>query len=151
MKVSVNWLREFVELPPTVEALCELLTMAGVEVEGVETRGAAFDKVVVAQILESAQHPNADRLSVCKVDDGSGEPKQIVCGAKNYKVGDKVPLAQPGAVLPGEFKIKVGKLRGVESEGMLCSAKELGIAEDASGLLILPQDARIGASISELF
>ncbi len=151
MKVSLNWLREFVELPPTTGALCELLTMAGVEVEGVETRGAAFDKVVVAQVLESAQHPNADRLSVCKVDDGSGEPKQIVCGAKNYKVGDKVPLAQAGAVLPGDFKIKVGKLRGVESQGMMCSAKELKLAEDAEGLLILPADTRIGTPIGDLF
>jgi phenylalanyl-tRNA synthetase beta chain len=159
MKVSVNWLREFVELPPTVEALCDLLTMAGVEVEGVETRGAAFDKVVVAQILESAQHPNADRLSVCKVDDGSGQMRQIVCGAKNYKVGDKVPLALPGAVLPGDpsagsgqvFKIRVGKLRGVDSEGMLCSAKELRLAEDAEGLLILPPETRVGAPIGELF
>ena len=151
MKISLNWLREFVELPPTTGALCELLTMAGVEVEGVETRGAAFDKVVVAQVLESAQHPNADRLSVCKVDDGSGEPKQIVCGAKNYKVGDKVPLAQAGAVLPGDFKIKVGKLRGVESQGMMCSAKELKLAEDAEGLLILPADTRIGTPIGDLF
>src|SRR5436305_5361940 len=151
MKTSLNWLREFVELPPTVEALCDLLTMAGVEVEGVETRGAAFDKVVVAQILESAQHPNADRLSVCKVDDGSGEPKQIVCGAKNYKVGDKVPLAQAGAVLPGDFKIKVGKLRGVESQGMMCSADELGLPKGADGLLILPAEARPGALLGELF
>lgn len=152
MKVSLNWLAEFLPLPPTVDALVELLTLAGVEVEGVETRGVAIEKVVVAQILESAQHPNADRLSVCKVDDGSGAPpRQIVCGAKNYSVGDKVPLAQPGAVLPGDFKIKVGKLRGVESEGMLCSAKELGIAEDAAGLLILPPESRVGAPISELY
>ncbi|HWB60704.1 MAG TPA: phenylalanine--tRNA ligase subunit beta, partial [Chthoniobacteraceae bacterium] len=122
-----------------------------VEVEHVETSGAAIDNVVVAQILESVQHPNADRLSVCKVDDGSGTPRQIVCGAKNYKVGDKVPLALPGAVLPGDFKIKVGKLRGVESAGMLCSGKELGIADDADGLLILPQEARIGAPIAELY
>jgi phenylalanyl-tRNA synthetase beta chain len=151
MKVSLNWLKEFVELPATVAELTELLTLAGVEVEGVETHGVAIEKVVVAQVLESVQHPNADRLSVCKVDDGSGEPKQIVCGAKNYKVGDKVPLAQAGAVLPGDFKIKVGKLRGVESQGMMCSGKELGIADDADGLLILPQSARIGAPLSELF
>lgn len=151
MKVSLNWLREFVELPPTVAELVDLLTLAGVEVEGVETHGVAIDKVVVAQILESVQHPNADRLSVCKVDDGSGTPRQIVCGAKNYKVGDKVPLALPGAVLPGDFKIKVGKLRGVDSEGMLCSGKELGIADDADGLLILPQAAHAGAPLSELY
>jgi len=151
MKVSLNWLREFVELPPDTAALCDILTLAGVEVEGIETHGVAIDKVVVGQILESVQHPNADRLSVCKVDDGSGEPRQIVCGAKNYKVGDKVPVAQPGAVLPGDFKIKVGKLRGIESQGMLCSGKELGIPDDADGLLILPQSATIGAPLSELY
>ena len=151
MKVSLNWLIEFIELPATVAELTELLTLAGVEVEGVETHGVAIEKVVVAQVLESVQHPNADRLSVCKVDDGSGEPKQIVCGAKNFKVGDKIPLAQAGAVLPVDFKIKVGKLRGVESQGMMCSGKELGIADDADGLLILPQSARIGAPLSELF
>jgi len=151
MNVSLAWLSEYVDLPSEVSALCELLTFAGVEVERVETRGAAFAQVVVAQILASDKHPNADRLSVCSVDDGSGTPRQIVCGAKNYKVGDKVPLALPGAVLPGDFKIKAGKLRGVESNGMLCSAKELNLAEDADGLLILPSDSRVGAPIGELF
>ena len=151
MKVSLNWLSELVELPASVPQLCELLTLAGVEVEGLHTRGVAIEKVVVAQVLESVQHPNADRLSVCKIDDGSGTPRQIVCGAKNYKVGDKVPVALPGAVLPGDFKIKVGKLRGVESEGMLCSAKELGLAEDADGLLILDAAAQPGLAMSELF
>ena len=125
MKFSLNWLSEFVELPND-EQLAELLTLAGVEIEGIEKRGANFDNVVIAQITASAQHPNADRLSVCQVDDGSGQARQIVCGAKNYKVGDKVPLALPGADLPNELKIKVSKLRGVESQGMLCSAKELG-------------------------
>ncbi len=151
MKFSLNWLAEFVELPGDVGQLSELLTLAGVEIEGIENRGANFDHVVVSQITSSAQHPNADRLSVCQVDDGSGRPRQIVCGAKNYKVGDKVPLAQPGAVLSGELKIKASKLRGVESQGMLCSAKELGIADDAAGLLILSPEARIGAPIGELF
>lgn len=151
MKVSLNWLREFVAFSQDAHALADLLTRAGVEVESIETRGAAIDKVVVAQIVESKQHPNADRLSVCFVDDGSSERRQIVCGAKNYKVGDKVPLALPGAVLPGDFKIKVGKLRGVESQGMLCSARELRLADDADGLLILPPGAPIGASLAELF
>ncbi|MEO5754324.1 MAG: phenylalanine--tRNA ligase subunit beta [Chthoniobacterales bacterium] len=151
MKFSLNWLREFVELPDDTAKLADLLTLAGVEIEGIEERGANFAHVVVAQISASEQHPNADRLSVCQVDDGSGQPRQIVCGAKNYKVGDKVPLAQPGAVLPGDFKIKASKLRGVESQGMLCSAKELGFAEDAAGLLILSPEARIGAPIGELF
>src|SRR6266566_1771858 len=146
MKFSVNWLREFVDLPPSVDALAELLTLAGVEIEGTERRGANIDKVVVAQINASTQHPNADRLTVCEVDDGSGIKRQIVCGATNYKVGDKVPLALPGVTLPNGLQIQKSKLRGVESEGMLCSAKELGLGEDASGLLILPPDAKIGAS-----
>src|SRR5690242_13225157 len=126
MKFSINWLGEFVELPAT-EDLAHLLTMAGVEIEGVERRGGKFDHVVVAQIKASAQHPNADRLSVCQVDDGTGKERQIVCGAKNYKVGDKIPLALPGAALPNGTKIKESKLRGVESQGMLCSAIELGL------------------------
>ncbi|MCE9610658.1 MAG: phenylalanine--tRNA ligase subunit beta [Chthoniobacter sp.] len=151
MKVSLNWLRELVELPPTVPALVDLLTLAGVEVEGVATTGVAIPNVVVAQIRESVQHPNADRLSVCQVDDGSGAARQIVCGAKNYAVGDKVPLALPGAVLGPDFKIKVGKLRGVESQGMLCSAEELGMPKGVDGLLILPADARVGAPLAELF
>ncbi|CAN5407622.1 phenylalanine--tRNA ligase subunit beta [soil metagenome] len=151
MKFSLNWLGEFVELPNDTAQLCDLLTLAGVEIEGIEEHGANFGRIVVAEITSSKQHPNADRLSVCQVEDGSGQPRQIVCGAKNYKVGDKVPLAQPGAILPGDFKIKASKLRGVESQGMLCSAKELGLAEDAAGLLILSADARVGAPISELF
>jgi phenylalanyl-tRNA synthetase beta chain len=151
MKISLTWLREFVSYAGTVEALDALLTRAGLEVASIEKRGADFPNVVVAQILESNPHPNADRLSVCKVDDGSGHPRQIVCGAKNYKVGDKVPLALPGAVLPGDFKIKTGKLRGVESEGMMCSAKELQLAADADGLLILSPDLVPGTPISEVF
>ncbi len=151
MKISLNWLREIVELPPTVDALVDLLTLAGVEVEGVETRGCAIPSVIVAQIKESVQHPNADRLSVCQVDDGTGTARQIVCGAKNYKVGDKVPLALPGAKLGPDFTIKVGKLRGVESQGMMCSAKELQLAEDAEGLLILPAESSIGTPIGDLF
>src|SRR4051812_3800527 len=152
MKLSLNWLREYVDLPATTDALAELLTMSGLEVEAVHTRGADFPNVVVAQIRESVQHPNADRLSVCQVDDGTGPLRQIVCGAKNYKVGDKVPLALPGAVLPGDFKIKAGKLRGVESNGMMCSETELGLleeGEESEGLLILAPDARTGAPISE--
>jgi phenylalanyl-tRNA synthetase beta chain len=151
MKFSVNWLREFVELPPSIDALAELLTMSGIEIEAVEKRGADFDPVIAAQITESKPHPNADRLTVCVVDDGSGTKRQIVCGAKNYRVGDKVPLALPGAELTGGLKIRASKLRGVESEGMLCSAKELGVAEDAAGLLILSPEAKIGTPIRELF
>ena len=151
MKVSLSWLSDFVTLPASRVELEDVFTRAGLTVEAVEERGAAFPNVVVGRILESSPHPNADRLSVCRVDDGTAQPRQIVCGAKNYKVGDKVPLALPGAVLPGDFKIKTGKLRGVESEGMMCSAKELRLAEDAQGLLILPPDAPVGAPISEVF
>lgn len=151
MKFSVNWLGEFVELPPSVDQLSELLTMAGIEIERIDSRGADFDKVVVAQIKESRQHPNADRLTICVVDDGSGQTRQIVCGAKNYKVEDKVVLALPGAELPRGLKIRATTLRGIESDGMLCSAEELAIAEDGSGLVILSPDARIGAPIKEIF
>ena len=152
MKLSLKWLRDFVAYDGPPAALADLLTFAGVEVEAVHTRGVAIDHVVVAQVLDSKPHPNADRLSVCHVDDGSGHaPRQIVCGAKNYQVGDKIPLALPGAVLPGDFKIKAGKLRGEVSEGMMCSAKELGLGEDQSGLLILPPASRVGAPIAELF
>src|SRR4030081_3179486 len=151
MKFSVNWLREFVDLPDKIDQLADLLTLAGVEIEGIEERGAKIDKVIVAQITASSQHPNADRLTVCAVDDASGTKRQIVCGAKNYKVGDKVPLALPGAKLPNGLEIKKSKLRGVDSEGMLCSAIELGVGEDASGLLILSPEAKIGVPISDLF
>src|SRR2546430_14309676 len=151
MKFSVKWLREFVDLPKNVEVIEELLTGAGVETENIETRGAKIDKVIVAQITASSRHPNADRLTVCEVDDGSGTKRQIVCGATNYKVGDKVPLALPGAILPNGTEIRKSTLRGVESEGMLCSAIELGLGEDASGLLILSPESKIGAPIGDLF
>jgi phenylalanyl-tRNA synthetase beta chain len=151
MKFSVNWLREFVDLPDKIDNLAELLTLAGVEIERIEERGAKIDKVIVAQITAFSQHPNADRLTVCEVDDGSGTKRQIVCGATNYKVGDKVPLALPGAVLPTGLEIRKSKLRGVESEGMLCSARELGLGEDAAGLLILSPEAKIGGSLVDLF
>ena len=151
MKFSVNWLREFVDLPKSPEEIADLLTRAGVETKGIETRGAKVDNVIVSEITASSRHPNADRLTVCEVDDGSETKRQIVCGATNYKVGDKVPLALPGAKLPNGTEIRKSKLRGVESEGMLCSPIELGLGEDASGLLILSPDAKIGAAISELF
>ena len=151
MKISLEWLKDYVALPESADALADALTQGGTEVIGREARGHVPDKIVVAQILSSEQHPNADRLSVCQVDDGSGQPRQIVCGAKNYKVGDKVPLALPGAVLGPDFKIKAGKLRGVTSDGMMCSAKELALAEDAEGLLILSADAPVGKPVKELF
>src|SRR6266700_3588067 len=151
MKFSVNWLRQFVDLPEDPEDIADLLTRAGVETENIETRGAKIDKVIVSQIITSSRHPNADRLTVCEVDDGSGPKRQIVCGATNYKVGDKIPLALPGAKLPNGTEIRNSKLRGVESEGMLCSPIEIGLGEDASGLLILSPGAKIGAPIGDLF
>ena len=151
MKFSVNWLREFVDLPKNPEEIADLLTRAGIEIKKIETRGANVENVVVSQIVASSRHPNADRLTVCEVDDGSGSKRQIVCGATNYKAGDKVPLALPGAKLPNGTEIRKSKLRGVESEGMLCSPIELGLGEDASGLLILSPDAKVGAPIADLF
>src|SRR5213595_2807903 len=151
MKFSVNWLREFVDLPKNPEEIADLLTRAGVETENIETCGANVDKVIVSQITASSRHPNADRLTVCEVDDATGTKRQIVCGATNYKVSDRVPLALPGAKLPNGTEIRKSKLRGVESEGMLCSPIELGLGDDASGLLILPPDAKIGTPIGDLF
>src|SRR5881398_3108828 len=151
MKFSVNCLREFVDLRKNPEEIAELLTRAGIETKNIETRGANIDKVIVSQITASSRHPNADRLTVCEVDDGSSTKRQIVCGATNYKVSDKVPLALPGAKLPNGSEIRKSKLRGVESEGMLCSPIELGLGDDASGLLILSPDAKIGMPIGDLF
>ncbi len=147
MKFSESWLRHFVNPTVSGEEFSHLLTMAGLEVEEEETVAPAFDSVVVAHVLEVNKHPDADRLNVCRVDIGRSEPQQIVCGAPNVVPGLKVPCALPGANLPGNFKIKVAKVRGIESAGMLCSAKELCIAEDASGLLVLPADAPVGQDI----
>jgi len=149
MKFSESWLRTLVDPQLSSEELSHLLTMAGLEVEELAPVAPAFDKVVVAQVLDVVKHPDADRLNVCQVDIGSGTPQQIVCGAPNVAAGLKVPCALPGAELPGDFKIKIAKVRGIESSGMLCSAKELGIAEEASGLLILPADAPVGQSIRQ--
>ncbi len=151
MKFSESWLRSFVNPAISGEEFSHLLTMAGLEVEEEETVAPAFDGVVVAHVLEVNKHPDADRLNVCSVDIGAGAPQQIVCGAPNVAPGLKVPCALPGANLPGNFKIKVAKVRGVDSSGMLCSAKELGIAEDASGLLVLPSDAPVGQDIRVFF
>ena len=131
MRVSLNWLSDHLDLTQhSTHQLADLLTFAGIEVEGIETRGVRSDKIVVAQVSSFEPHPNADRLRLCQVDDGSGQPRQIVCGAKNFVAGDKVPLALPGAVMPGNFEIKESKLRGVLSQGMMCSGRELGLSQD---------------------
>lgn len=151
MIVSLSWLQQHVDLSGLgTSEISDLLTFAGVEVEGVTERGIRSDKVVVARVVTAEQHPNADRLKVCQVDAGGGTHHQIVCGATNYQPGDKIPLALPGAILPGNFEIKTGKLRGVESGGMMCSGRELGLTDDHGGLLILPADAPLGAPLHQV-
>jgi phenylalanyl-tRNA synthetase beta chain len=160
MKITLNWLKQYVDFNWSPAELAERLTMLGLEVEGVHTVAGAFDGIVVAQVITRDKHPNADKLSICRVNDGTGE-RQIVCGAQNFKAGDKVPLILPGASLPlkpGDkepFTIKVGKIRNVESHGMMCSHEELGINPEAighkkeDGLLILREDAKVGQSFAE--
>ena len=157
MQFPESWLREFCDPPLSTQALAELLTMSGMEVEELKPVAPAFHGIVVAEILEATQHPNADKLRVCKVDAGAHSPQgplQIVCGTPNARAGIRVPLALVGAELPpGEdgkpFKIGVGKLRGVESFGMLCSARELKLSEDHAGLLELPADTPVGQDVRQ--
>src|SRR6267142_1050941 len=144
MKANFNW---------SPLELAERLTMLGLEVEGVQKLGGEFDGIVVAQVITRDKHPNADKLSLCRVNDGNGE-RQIVCGADNFKAGDKVPLILPGSSLPAKaggqpFTIKVGKIRGVESHGMMCSPQELGLPDQVEGLLILREDAKVGQPFAE--
>jgi phenylalanyl-tRNA synthetase beta chain len=150
MKISEQWLRDWVDSGLSTTELAARLTMAGLEVDSVETAAPAFSKVVVGRVIGLIQHPDADRLRVATVDVGETEPLQIVCGAPNVAVGMCAPTALIGAVLPGDFKIKPSKLRGVQSQGMLCSAKELGLAESADGLLPLPTDSRPGQDVRDL-
>ena len=133
MKVSEQWLREWINTPLTLDVIADKLTMSGCEVEAREAAATAFTGIVVGHVIEREKHPDADKLSVCKVDNGRGDILQIVCGAQNVRAGLKAPLALIGAVLPmddgSDLKIKKGKLRGIESFGMLCSATELGMAD----------------------
>jgi len=146
MIVTYNWLKEFVDFDLAPAALADLLTMLGLEVEGMEARGEGMESVVVAVVEEKLQHPNADKLSLCKVNDGT-EILSIVCGAQNFRSGDKVALARIGAVLPGDFRIKRSKIRGEESCGMLCSEKELGLAEESAGIMVLPAEMPLGVPV----
>jgi phenylalanyl-tRNA synthetase beta chain len=149
MKLPISWLKEYVEFDDTVEGLCEKLTFSGTEVEGVEKIGDGCDGVVVGEVLAVEKHPGADRLSVCRVSDGQDE-FQVVCGAPNVKAGGKYPFARVGVTLPGGFKLKKAKLRGVESQGMLCAEDELGLSDDHEGLMELADDAAIGASMTDI-
>src|SRR6516165_959575 len=153
MKVTLNWLRQYVDFDWSPEVLSERLTMLGIEVEGVQRIGGEFEGIVVAQVITRDKHPNADKLSLCRVNDGKGE-RQIVCGAQNFQAGDKVALILPGATLPARpgaepLTIKVGKIRGVESQGMMCSPQELGLPDKVDGLLILAPEAKVGQPFAE--
>jgi phenylalanyl-tRNA synthetase beta chain len=147
MRFPLSWLKDWVEVPAELTDLSALLMRSGVGLEAVEDGGAALKNVVVAEVLERAPHPNADKLSLCRVSDGA-RTFSIVCGAPNVAAGIRVPLAKEGAELPGNFKIKRSKIRGVESEGMLCSSGELGLPEGVDGLLILPAEAPLGLPLA---
>jgi phenylalanyl-tRNA synthetase beta chain len=150
MKISLNWIRDYVALDAPVDEVTRAVTFLGFEVEHVATSGAPkLESVVVGEVLTRETHPNADKLSVCTVDLGpAGGVRTIVCGAQNYKVGDRVPVALPGAVLPGNFTIKQSKIRGQLSDGMMCSARELGMGDDHEGLLILAGRPELGTPIN---
>ena len=149
MKVSLKWLSDYVDVPADIKEFCDRLDLTGTGVEGVETLGAAFDGVVVGHVLTCEPHPDSDHMHVTTVDVGAQEPAQIVCGAPNIAAGIKVPVATVGAVLPGDFKIKKSKLRGVVSCGMCCSKRELGMGVDHEGIWVLPDDAPTGMPIAE--
>ena len=147
MKVSLDWIRRYVEIEETPEVLAHDLTMFGLNVEAIERNDASFQGVVFGRVLEVEKHPEADKLSLCLVDVGRGEPLRIVCGASNVRPGLGVPVALHGAVLPGGMKIKRTKIRGEKSEGMICSERELAIGEDADGIMELSFDEEPGADL----
>ena len=147
MKVSYKWLKELVDFDWSAEELADKLTFAGLEVESIESWGTGIDKVIVGQIKKIEKHPDAEKLSVCLVDTGK-EVLKIICGAKNVKTGMKAPLALIGAKLPAGLQIEKAVLKGVESYGMICSEKELGIGEESEGIMILDPDTKIGEPLS---
>ncbi len=142
MKIAESWLREWVNPDLDTAALAHQLTMTGHEVDGIEIQGAGLEDVVIAEVLEFKKHPDADRLNVCQVADGSGETLEIVCGAPNVYAGMKTPLAKPGVTLPNGLKLTKSKIRGVVSHGMLCSAVELGLGTESDGIIALPEARR---------
>lgn len=150
MKFSEKWLRGWVNPQISSDELAEQLSMAGLEVDGTEAVAPAFSGVVVGEVVDCGQHPDADKLQVTKVDAGQGELLDIVCGAPNCRQGLKVAVAVVGAVLPGDFKIKKAKLRGQPSNGMLCSWSELGLSDDHDGILELPADVPVGTDFRQL-
>ncbi len=147
MRISLSWLRDLVDFPWDGRELGSRLTMSGFELESIETAAPAFSGIIVAEIIEAVRHPQADKLQICTVRTTGPEPLQIVCGAANARVGLKTALATVGAVLPGGHAIAAAKLRGVESFGMLCSAKELGLTETSEGIVELPADAPVGQDL----
>ncbi|MHB1341522.1 MAG: phenylalanine--tRNA ligase subunit beta [Coriobacteriia bacterium] len=149
MRVSLKWLKELVDIDIPLVQLTDRLDMTGTKVEALHRIGAGLDGVVIGQVLTREKHPDADKLSYCSVNIGSSEPLKIVCGAQNFEAGDKVPVATVGCTLPNGITIKRAKLRGLESQGMMCSATELGVGGDAAGLLVLPGDAPVGTPYAE--
>ncbi|ACV21529.1 Phenylalanine--tRNA ligase beta subunit [Slackia heliotrinireducens] len=144
MKISMKWLADYVQVPDEIKAFCDQLDLTGTGVEEVDRLGDTFDHIVTAQVVSKEPHPDSDHMFVCQVDVGQAEPIQVVCGAQNFNQGDHIITALVGAELPGGIKIKKSKLRGVTSNGMNCSARELGLGNDHSGIMILPEDAPIG-------
>jgi len=148
MQVSIKWLKDYIEIDLTPEELAAKLTMAGLEVEAVERKSPSFSGVVVAKILSISRHPNADKLSLCRISTGA-EEYAVVCGASNIREGDVVPLAKVGATIPGGYTIKRSQIRGELSEGMLCSEEELEIGGDNTGIMILPPDLALGQDLAD--
>ena len=151
MRVPLSWLRDYVDIQLTPDQLAERLTLLGMEVKGVAAWGADWQHVVVGELLTVERHPRADRLSLTTVTVGEGEPLEIVCGATNIAVGQRIPVALPGAVLPGDRRIERTEKMGVTSNGMLCSGDELRLTADADGILILPADSPLGAPLVDLY
>jgi len=149
MRVALGWLAELIDVPP-VDALAERLTTAGIEIEGIERVGPDLSGLRIGHVVAREKHPDADKLSVCRVDVGEGEPLEIVCGAPNVAAGQRVAVALVGAELPGGLRIKKSKIRGVVSNGMICSARELGLGEDHAGILVLDAAAPVGRPLSEV-